>query len=268
MWIVFLVLIGTGLFCIGYSHEGFIHSLGHALVIAGVLSWTVDYNVKKRLIREAVRDIDKYLLGYALPSDLQDKVREIREARIVRRYFVCEFTISPIQDEKQIRLETKITFQAQNITNQEQPYTAELALEKRNSPEIDFMSCTSNDAQAKYRIKGSDLLNQADSDSPIIDVQARTLWLLPQAQLGFPFIYYEFTAKYSQKLPEIGSEYFQFDQPYPTIGATVIVNHPQQFKIHFPSKPKKAQLTRSEWSNPRVFLRGAMITIWWKPRDN
>lgn len=57
MWIVFLVLIGTGLFCLEYSHEGFIHSLGEALLIAGVLSWTVDYNVKKHLIREAVRSL-------------------------------------------------------------------------------------------------------------------------------------------------------------------------------------------------------------------
>jgi hypothetical protein len=267
MWIVFLILIGTGLFCIGYFHEGFIHSLGHALLIAGILSWMVDYNVKRRLIREAIRDIDKYLLGYALPSDLQDKVKEIREARIVRHHFLCEFTISPIQDERQIKLETTITFQAQNITNREQQYTAELALEKRNSPKIEFMSCTSNDAQAKYSLKGSDLLNQADSDSPMIDVQARTLWLLPQSQKRFPFIDYEFKANYSQKLPEIGSEYFQFDQPYPTIGATIIVNHPPQFKIHFPSKPKKAELTRSEWTNHTVFLRGAIITIWWELKN-
>ena len=267
MWIVFVLLIGAGLFCIKYSHDGFIHSLGDALIIAGILSWTVDYNVKKHLIRDAVRDIDKYLLGYALPSDLQDKVREIREARIVRRHFVCEFTISPIQNEKQIMLESIITFQAQNITNREQPYTAELALEKRNSPEIAFMSCMSNDAQAKYHLKGSDLLNRADSDSPLIDVQAQTLWLLPQSQSRFPFITYEFKSKYSQIFPEVGTEYFQFDQPYPTIGATIIVNHPQQFKIHFPSKPKKAQLTRSEWSNPRVFLQGAIITIWWERKD-
>jgi len=129
------------------------------------------------------------------------------------------------------------------------------------------MSCTSNDAQAEYCLKGSDLLNQADSDSPMIDVQARTLWLLPQSQKRFPFINYEFKANYSQKLPEIGSEYFQFDQPYPTIGATIIVNHPPQFKIHFPSKPRKAELTRSEWTNHTVFLRGAMITIWWELKN-
>src|SRR5438128_224416 len=49
-------------------------SIGHALIIAGILIASVDYYVKSHLVKEASRDIGEYLLGFPLPEEVRSKL--------------------------------------------------------------------------------------------------------------------------------------------------------------------------------------------------
>lgn len=274
MRVFFVLLIVGGLIFIGCFHGEFVHSLGHALIVAGILGLTVDYYVKRHLVKEAARDIDKYLLGYALPPELQEKIREVRETKVVRRNFVCTYTISPSDSEKKIKLEAHLTFEVENITSGLQDYTQELALDEHNSPVIALMCCETNDKSQKYCLEGSALAKQiaeftkANPGAATVEVSAKKVELQPKSR--YSYLNYKFHARYSQTCPEIGSEYFRFDQPYiPTIGVSIVVNHPKGFAINFPPerKPEKVEPGKAEWSDSKVFLRGEIITIWWRPEE-
>jgi hypothetical protein len=266
-WMVafFFSLIGTGMIFIYWFQSKFIHSLSEAAIIAGILGLTVDHYVKKRLVREAARDIDKYLLGYALPGELREKISEARYAKVVRRKFECTYTILPIAGEKRIKLETDLTFEVENITSRIQEYTAELELENHCLPEIELMSCECHyDRKQEYEFKGSGwTLNEKGAT---VEVTARRVQLLPKGPNHY--VTYKFRHKYRQTFPATGSEYFKFDQPYPTIGAKIIVLHPNQFKIHFSSKAHVEEAERAEWNDPKVFLHGEIITVWWRVEGN
>lgn len=266
----FMLLIALGFGLIRYVDSEAVHSLGHALIIAGILGLTVDYYAKKHLIKEAARDIDKYLLGYALPTAMQDTIREVRDTKIVRRDWTCTYTISPHPERAQhIILATDFSFEAVNITHRRQLYTSELALDRYTSPTIELLSCESNDRLANYNLSGPALAtlvnsyNAANADAATIAIKGRTTELEPKAT--YERLYYKYRVKYSQIYPDIGSDHFQFDLPaIPTIGVCIIVNHPSDFEIQFHSKPEEAGTTRAVWSDPKVFLRGEIITIWWQ----
>jgi len=59
-------------------------SVAHALVIAGILALTVDGYLKARLLKEVMQDTAKYLIGYELPAEIQDRIHEIMGTALVR----------------------------------------------------------------------------------------------------------------------------------------------------------------------------------------
>jgi hypothetical protein len=260
---LFIALIVLGILSIWRYHNEFVHALAHAFIIAGILGLTVDYYAKRHLLREAARDIDKYLLGYKLPDELQNKLKEIRNAEVVRRDIRFTYTIESIAGEKKIRLHADLTFEVENFTNVKQAYTAELAMENHLSPKVTLMACITNDKTQQYELRGAAL--KPKPRGAVVEFAAKTIWLLPKSK--FSYINYKFHHEYCQTFPDTGSEYFQFDQPYPTIGATIIVKHPKNFRIDFSSESKSPEPGKTEWTDPKVFLRGEIITMWWRPQD-
>ena len=57
-----------------YVDQAFTHSLGDALIIASVLAFTVDFYLKERVLREVSSDVSKYLVGYRLPEEVQNRI--------------------------------------------------------------------------------------------------------------------------------------------------------------------------------------------------
>src|ERR1700730_7053250 len=57
-------------------HEGTVHAIVEGLFIAGVLTIVVDPFLKRRLIKDAARDIFHHLLGLDLPVEIRDSLRD------------------------------------------------------------------------------------------------------------------------------------------------------------------------------------------------
>ena len=59
----------------------FTHSLADALVIAAILDFTVDVYLKDRVLREVSSDVFRYLVGYRLPEEMQDRITSLLQTR-------------------------------------------------------------------------------------------------------------------------------------------------------------------------------------------
>lgn len=68
-----IILIALGLLGIRF---GVWHSASEAVIIASILTITVDPFLKRRLIKEASRDIFYHLLGFELPTEVRETLGE------------------------------------------------------------------------------------------------------------------------------------------------------------------------------------------------
>jgi len=71
-----LLLIGIGIF--GYykwGRESVAHQLAEAFIIAGVVTITVDPFLRRRLLKEASKDIFRHMLGFGLPDEIKERIR-------------------------------------------------------------------------------------------------------------------------------------------------------------------------------------------------
>ena len=97
--LVLLVAVGVVLSYFGSKHWG--HSaevIGDALIIAGVLGLTVDGYVKAHLLEEASQDIAKYLVGYQLPGQIQDTIKELMCTKLVNRDLHLHYRLSLLKE--------------------------------------------------------------------------------------------------------------------------------------------------------------------------
>src|SRR5881396_3864670 len=76
------IFFAIGLMAIGFvglrwCPDSFGLKLSEALLIAGVLTLTVDPFLKRRLFREASKDIFHHLLGFNLPEPIRERLKHI-----------------------------------------------------------------------------------------------------------------------------------------------------------------------------------------------
>jgi hypothetical protein len=147
-----------------YLQSQFSESLGDALIIAGVLALTVDYYLKNRVLREVSSDVSKYLIGYQLPGEVQDRIKGLLQTTWIRRNCKvrCRLTELP-EPLGHIRLEVTISDEMENITNDTLPYTNTLEFEKHDPERVIELRCDSEDRRARYYLAGT-ALNDATKE--------------------------------------------------------------------------------------------------------
>ena len=92
LFILTMVVVGLlSLISLRWLSEGWVirriiaGSVGDALLVAALLAVTVDRYIKSDLIREASKDVHKYLVGYHLPEELKERIQEMMCEPIIRR---------------------------------------------------------------------------------------------------------------------------------------------------------------------------------------
>src|SRR6266702_5683670 len=84
-------------------------SIGEALFVAAILGFTVDKYIKEFLVREASKDIFKYLVGYKLPEGIQNRLRDLMGTSLIRRNYQVIYTLTAISND-QMLLDVKYSF--------------------------------------------------------------------------------------------------------------------------------------------------------------
>jgi hypothetical protein len=96
----------------------FLYALGHALIVAGLLSITVDLYLKKRTLREVAGDVSKFLVGYSLPPEVRDRIQDLMHETLIRRNSNLRIELVPLDnsEDKQVKLKIELSDEVENIS--------------------------------------------------------------------------------------------------------------------------------------------------------
>jgi len=92
-----LFLVGLGLYYVPNTWwpwpwlNSIQHLLSHALMVAGILGGTVDSFLKRALIR----DVGSIFIGWALPQEVRNYIRDVSQTDLVRKNFRAHYKLTP-----------------------------------------------------------------------------------------------------------------------------------------------------------------------------
>lgn len=248
-----LVLVGGLGFCLSGEHSAStaLHSLFEAIAIAGVLTLAVDPFLKRRLAKEASLDIFHHLLGFGLPPEIQERLKEIvLNTKVYRKdmEITCAFGT---RENGRVGIQFEYKFFVVNPSHRRAEFHQVLKFFKQENPKIISVQCSGG--KASY---GKSLaLKEMEGDDPI-GWEGPLVWIPPERDGKNIW----FRAEYSI---ERGMDDFHFQFfTQPTIGVTLrIKNKPAN--MDFRTSPATKEMP-NEWYFDQVFMPGDKISMWWE----
>ena len=146
---------------------------GEAFVVAAFIAATVDQYAKHGLIS----DLYKYIVGHGLPSEIQDKIKELARTTIIRRNFEARLALESIREDK-LKLTVEGSYDLVNCSNRTQEFTPHLDFEKHEDPTLDEFRCDSADKNARDVKRGNTSLSEKQDG--ILSVLLKKMKLLPE----------------------------------------------------------------------------------------
>ena len=222
-----------------------------ALIIAGVLAIAVDPFLKRRLQREVSRDIFHHLIGFSLPREIQDRIKEIvLDTKLYRRNMDLTCTFSRVPEG--VRIDCEYKFDLVNPSSEKAPFKQRLEFEKHENATLKSISCS--DKSSDYGKAPKLMESKEDPDvrffeGPIVKI--------PPEQGGHNI---SFRAEYSivRPVPAFHVQHFVL----PTTGLTLILKSPPDLKVT--ASPADAQPRADEWIYKRLFMPGEHLEIRWE----
>jgi len=255
------ILLGTGLALISlpipYLGEGFRKSLGDALLVSAVLALTVDWYLKERVLREISTDVSKYLIGYRLPDEVQNRIRWLLQTQWIRRNCQIRCRLRELAS-KRIQLEVTISEELQNITAETLPYQDTIEYEKHDPQQIMELRCDSDDTRARYCLEGAAIHIREKADDPGVMQALGKRVRIPPAHDTFGRAY-RFTTRYQVQYPATYSDVISFGKP--TIGAVLEVECPTDYRFN---AGEADVAVHNRWEYRRLFLPGESIRFRWE----
>jgi hypothetical protein len=234
-----------------WEYKEAIKSVCDAVIIASLLAVTVDRFVKERLIREFSSDAAKYLMGYRLPTAVQDKIRELMSTTIVRRDYNANYTL--VGDNGRQKLTVELNFYVENYSNEPQTYQQLLGLAVYQAPTVSLMACHTTDDAARYEFK--DVEGTVKGASIRFECNPITIRPITSGMT------YRMQTRY-ELYPPFPSETITFHRT--TCNAEILAEGAGfAFALHsitLASKTKKA----GNWEFNRAFLPGEHIRFEWE----
>lgn len=258
-----LIVVGTLLIYIAtpYLNTEFAHALGHAFIIAAILAATVDHYVKERVLREVSLDVSKYLVGYRLPEEVQDRIRDLMQTRWIRRKFEVRFSFTEHRNQK-LKIDIRISEEIQNITSEPLEYQDSISFAKHEPATLLELDYDSGDAGGAYHLGREELVDrQTESEGRYISTGNKVRIPAVAEALGEN---YRFRARYELLYPVPHSELITFNQP--TIGVSIEVSDiPEGYRIYV--DPPADVTAHHRWEYRRLFLPGEHIQVLWERSD-
>jgi len=225
--------------------------VSEAVMIAGLLSIVVDPFLKKRLVKEASKDIFHHLLGFELPVQIRERLRDIVLKTDLYREdlrITCAFTET---DDKMIRIEFETSYEVVNPTHDVLEFHQLLDFEKAENARLNRISC--DQARKGY---GKTATLTFNDESDLFEYKGKGIKIEPSGTKKR----YRFSADYSvEGFPVPGFHVQMFK--YPTIGLTVrIRNRPPSLII----STDIGSGDEGQWTSDRLFMPGDHFNIRWE----
>jgi len=264
-WIIWPVSLGAmvlgtfGIFAaLHWSFPGheLADRLGEALFIAGFLAMTVDQFVKRKMLHEVSYDVAKYLIGYELPAEAQDRIKELMGCRIIRENYEAHYVATKAATPGKLRLETTISYDVRNITHHDESYQQHVSLEGRDAPAIIELKCKSSDARAAYCRRGMDVSTFHDG---VLEAHGPSIRIKSvKNKEGFT---YRVSDTHSVIQPEEYSDLISFRAP--TINVRITADFPPGFTFKAPDERTPEGTEANAWDYKRLFMPSEHIRVRW-----
>ncbi len=259
-WIsVAAVLSALGLSYLLWSRpDSRARSLNEALLIAAVLTVTVDPFLKKRLAKEAGKDIFHHLLGLNLPPEIRERLKEFVFAQKYYRTALEIEAHAEKQNNNTVHLRIRIRSEVSAISDCD--YAPALAFEEVGSPVIDEASITSSLPEHTYLYSNSNKAAPVAvemADEPMVLVWKGMPFRLRKGEIFSSF--FDFTIQGREK--DFWVQYFGTT----TINPRVRLSASNDLEI-YASKSERINGAH-EYIYERVFVPGDHIQIRWRPKS-
>jgi hypothetical protein len=257
-----LALLGIGVILlltdVPYLDAALTHSLADALVIAAVLAFTVDIYLKDRVLREVSSDVSKYLVGYRLPEEVQNRIRSLLQTRWIERNCRIHLRLTEVPNTPgRVKVEITVSRDVENITTEEESFQDKFEYERHLPQRLLEMRCDSADTKAQYQLNPDGLVREKADEPGVMQALARVVRVPPVHESAGR--YYQFRVRYEAEYPENYSDIVAFGRP--TIGAIFEVECPAAFRVTVPPADISAP---NRWEFRRLFLTGEHIRYRWE----
>jgi hypothetical protein len=241
-----------------YLNDVFIHSLSDALIIASILAFTVDVYLKERVLREVSTDVAKYLVGYRLPEEVQNRIRSLLQTRWIRRNCSVRLRLTEIPARAgYVRIEMVVSKDVENITTEVESFQDRYTYERHLPERILEIRCDSADVSAQYQIVGPGIAVEKDDEPGVMQALGVEVKIPPVHEaLGR---YYRFMVRYEAEYPDNYSDILSFELP--TMSVVFETEHPPGFRL---SATPPDVSTPNRWEYQRLFLPGEHIRYRWE----
>lgn len=258
--VILLLVIGLTLLFVDlrYVSTTFTHSLADALIIASVLAFTVDVYLKEQVLREVSSDVSKYLVGYRLPEEVQNRIRSLLQTRWIRRNCSVRLRLTEIPGKpRYVRIEMVVAKDLENITSETESFQDKYTYEKHLPEKILEMRCDSADENAQYVIAGAGLALDKSDEPGVMQALGVEVKVPPvHTTLG---TYYRFTVRYEAEYPDNYSDILSFELP--TMNVVFEAECPPGFRV---SATPADVTTPNRWEYRKLFLPGEHIRYRWE----
>jgi hypothetical protein len=257
---IFFIFVGVVLLfvTIPYLNVEAVHSLAHALIIAGILALTVDQYVKGRVLHEVSRDVSKYLVGYRLPEEVQDRIRELMQTKWIRRKMEVRVALSRHQDGDRIILDVRTSHEIQNITSLPLDFQDEVMFEKHDRFQILELGCETEDGACSYFLESHEI-GPGEVVGGRIKFLGKKVRIPPASETAG--ISYRFSSRFQLEYPTRHGCTIHF--PTPAVGVVFeITDKPVDVSCFFAPAPD--QVGHNRWVYKRLFLPGEYVRLSWE----
>jgi hypothetical protein len=248
--ILFILALAVSRFVRPYYSTHFLDDLVVALVIAAILTMTVDPFVKQRLYREATRDIFHHMLGFSLPAVIRERLQNtVETTKIYRQNFTEHIVIS--EDGESVVFDTEVEFEVLNPTPHDFGFLPLLQFEKSERPVLKSLTCFGSANCGK--------------DARLVPTSGGRGFECKGAEITIPAGGSKrFKYEYSVRYPTALGFYFP-DFKYPTIGLGLTIKAPSNLNVKATPAEYEAD---GEWRYPnRLFMPGERFGITWETID-
>lgn len=245
--IIGVILIILGSLIVVYWRQDVARDFGIAILIAGVLTVTVDPYIKGKTQRDTASDIFQYMLGFKLPLKIQERLKDIVEkTEWYRTNTTIHCVLSELDESVVFDIEQEFTIV--NATHHTLSFAPTMEFERTEYPVLRRVICFE---QPKY---GTGAKLEIDPREPkALAYQGEPITV---ESGGHRRIKYE----YKIQRP-FTSGFWAIHFKYPTIGFSLTIKSPETLEV---TASKAEQECSGEWRYvEKLFMPGDHTEIRW-----
>ena len=254
VWIIGIIIASIGACGVWRISSELGQRFSEAMLIAGILSISVDLWLKRKLQEDAARDIFHHLLGFSLPDELRRKLQRFVEENAIYRKDV---SLTAHAEDTADGVILTITATATNVAAANTTYQQSLTFEESLEGKPIYASLRSS-THAFYALENA-ALQLKETDEPMLQC-----WKgdeVPMSRGDQLHSYAKFSVRRAR------NDFYVLFFGYSLINPTLRITASDTLCITA-SKDESTQINGTEYFYNRVFLQTDHIQIRWKPKIN